>query len=242
MMENIDRHQDTEINSLSSRNRSLRSYQFSTEELSVLKECNRDSFFQRSLPICALFSGGIYYGIKSGLLQGHPKYGATPKIVVALIVGYFAGKFSYQRKCMEKLMLLPNSRLGEMLRQKKSGHLQETLEPGLSLAPFGTISDAYTDIKRSNTLDIDVSRPDISGLDENHRPSLDNPIYEEEMPPVQKHTTTYEELRNQNREEYQNKFRGNYRDNYPRSASSREQSPESFTKHTATNKYGDAME
>lgn len=31
------------------------------------------------------------------------------------------------------------------------------------------------------------------------------------MPPIQKHTTTYEELRKKNREEYQQKRVGNYR-------------------------------
>lgn len=37
--------------------------------------------------------------------------------------------------------------------------------------------------------------------------SLD-PIYEEEMPPVQQNTTTYEELRKKNREEYQKRRTG----------------------------------
>lgn len=32
------------------------------------------------------------------------------------------------------------------------------------------------------------------------------------MPPVQKHTTTYDELRKKNREEYQSKRMGNYRE------------------------------
>lgn len=38
-----------------------------------------------------------------------------------------------------------------------------------------------------------------------------DPIYEEEMPPVQQHSTTYEELRKQNREEYKKKRIGAYR-------------------------------
>ena len=37
----------------------------------------------------------------------------------AIGLGYFVGKFSYQEKCREKIMALPNSRLAEALRQRK---------------------------------------------------------------------------------------------------------------------------
>lgn len=59
--------------------------------------------------------------------QPNPKYGAVPKVVVSVIVGYFLGKFSYQNKCAEKIMQLPNSRLGQILRQRKqSGRIYDT--------------------------------------------------------------------------------------------------------------------
>lgn len=54
-----------------------------------------------------------------GFLKGNARYGAVPKIIAAAAVGYFAGKFSYQTKCAERLMQLPNSRIGEMLRQRR---------------------------------------------------------------------------------------------------------------------------
>lgn len=192
-------------------------YKFSAEELRVLRDCNRESFFQRCLPLSGLLGGGIYYAVRTGALTAHPKYGAAPKVVVAVVVGYFVGKFSYQSKCAEKLMLLPNSPIGEMLRQRKKGGFQESLEPGfgpsISLAPFSGMNpaDTYRDIPPKNSLDMDMSRPDLGGLDDSHRPSVDNPIYEEEMPPVQKNATSYEELRKQNREDYQQKRIGNYR-------------------------------
>lgn len=53
------------------------------------------------------------------------KWGPTPKTVVAVIVGYFLGKLSYQNKCAEKIMALPNSKLGEMLKMKRKGGLYE---------------------------------------------------------------------------------------------------------------------
>lgn len=38
---------------------------------------------------------------------------------MAATMGYFVGKLSYQTKCAEKLMTLPNSPLAEALRQRK---------------------------------------------------------------------------------------------------------------------------
>jgi Ovarian carcinoma immunoreactive antigen (OCIA) len=47
------------------------------------------------------------------------KWGPAPKVGLAVIFGYFAGKVSYQQKCAEKLMKLPNSPLADALRKKK---------------------------------------------------------------------------------------------------------------------------
>lgn len=60
-----------------------------------------------------------------GYLNPNPRYGATPKVFLAVIIGYFMGKFSYQQKCAEKLMHLPNSPIGEMLRQRRKGMYRE---------------------------------------------------------------------------------------------------------------------
>ncbi|XP_023026612.2 OCIA domain-containing protein asrij [Leptinotarsa decemlineata] len=192
-------------------------YKFTAEELKVIKECNRDSFYQRCLPLSAVLAGSAYYGVKTGFLKANQRFGAVPKVIASVFAGYFIGKFSYQSKCAERLMQLPNSQLGEILRQKRRGNLKETVDPGfgpgMSLAPFSGMgsADTYTDLNPNNSLDLDTDRPEIPGLDDYNRPSIDNPIYEEEMPPIQKHTTTYDELRKQNREEYQNKRVGNYR-------------------------------
>lgn len=70
---------------------------------------------------------------------------------MGVIFGYFLGKFSYQRKCAEKLMRLPNSRLAELLKQRKKGGIMESLTPdqgfgsGLALPQFGGANDHYTD-------------------------------------------------------------------------------------------------
>lgn len=195
-------------------------YTLSAEEMRVLKECNRESFYKRCLPVSAFLGSATYLGVKNGFLKPNLNYGATPKVIFSVVIGYFIGKFSYQSKCAEKLMQLPNSQIGEMLRQKRRGNLRENndsaFNPGLSLTPFGNLSsaDVYSDLNPNNSLDLDTTRPENPGLDDYYRPSLDNPVFgeEEEMPPVQKYTTSYEELRKRNREEFQQKRMGNYKD------------------------------
>jgi len=93
--------------------------------LRVLKECNTESFFQRSLPIGTAFGLATFLGVNRGIIKGNAKWGATPKIILSVIFGYFLGKFSYQKKCAEKIMQLPNSQLAQLLRQKKRGGIYE---------------------------------------------------------------------------------------------------------------------
>jgi hypothetical protein len=42
---------------------------------------------------------------------------------MAITAGYFIGKISYASKCEKKFMNLPNSKLGELLKEKKKGVL-----------------------------------------------------------------------------------------------------------------------
>jgi hypothetical protein len=41
-------------------------YRFSNEELRVLRQCNRDSFYQRCIPLASNLGIGTYYGVQSG--------------------------------------------------------------------------------------------------------------------------------------------------------------------------------
>ncbi|EDW56857.1 OCIA domain-containing protein 1 isoform X2 [Drosophila sechellia] len=195
----------------------LADYQFSAEEVKALRECNTESFFQRSLPFGTGLGLLAYFGVKNGYLQGHVKYGAVPKVVMGVILGYFVGKFSYQQKCAEKIMRLPNSHLGELLRQRRQGGgvissitPDENLGRAFTLAPFSPSSaDVYSDEAyqpgRSTALNLDTeSRPTLSGLDDIYRPTLDSgSMLEAELPlEPSKPGQSYEDLRRRNREEY----------------------------------------
>ncbi|XP_065160677.1 OCIA domain-containing protein 1 [Atheta coriaria] len=242
----INRDGDEQINFDPQRRNARDPYQFSPEEMRVMRECNKESFFQRCIPIGSLLGFGTYFGVKNGYIRGNIRYGAAPKVTMAVIIGYFLGKFSYQQKCAEKLMQLPNSQIGEMLRQRRKGNFTETLEPGIgpgmALAPFSNMggSDTYSDVKPSS--DLDTTRPNYEGLDDSHRPSVDNPIYEEEMPPLQKQATTYEELRRKNREEFAQKRTGGYKSSLSQTSTIMQPEREEPTiAQVRTNIYGDPI-
>lgn len=133
----------------------LANYQFSNEELRVLKECERESFFQRSMPLGTGLGVATYMAVQNGMLSASARFGAAPKCAIAVIVGYFIGKFSYQAECAEKIMQLPDSKLAEMLRMRKKGGLAETFSvdqgygSALSMAPFSSATDQYSDVSRA---------------------------------------------------------------------------------------------
>jgi len=53
-----------------------------------------------------------------GYLKPSVKWGAWPKVIGFGLFGYVIGKYSYQAKCAEKLMQLPNSEIGRVLRER----------------------------------------------------------------------------------------------------------------------------
>lgn len=186
-------------------------FQFSAEELAVLKECDMEAMIQRSIPLGTGFGVATWAAVQRGFLSSSPKFGAGPKVLAAVVTGYFLGKLSYQTQCAEKIMRLPNSRLAEALRRRRGGEFFESFSPsgGVSLAPFSSATDVYTDEnmkeKHQNSLDIDVDRPSNSGLDDTFRPSLDSPDrnFNDNLPlEPPKNSVTYEELRRKNREDY----------------------------------------
>ncbi|XP_055382328.1 OCIA domain-containing protein 1-like [Condylostylus longicornis] len=200
----------------------LANYQFSSEELRVLRECNTESFFQRCIPFSAVFGLGSHLAVKNGFLTPNPKYGSIPKVVVSVIIGYFLGKISYQQKCAEKMMQLPNSKLGEILRQKKQGGIVGSLPnqgmgtPGFGLTPFSAApnNDVYDDTHlkdkqtRSNALDLDTERPTFSLDDSQNFGDIGNQNETLPLEPPKK-LVTYEELRKTNRDNYYKRAQSN---------------------------------
>jgi hypothetical protein len=175
---------------------------------------------QRSIPLGTGFGVATWAAVQRGFLSSHPKFGGAPKVVAAVVTGYFLGKLSYQQQCAEKIMRLPNSRLAEALRRRKKGEFFEKFTPdgGLSLAPFSSQTDVYTDEnmkeKNHSSLNLDVDRPANFGLDDTYRPSIDTPErnFNDNLPlEPPKNSVTYEELRRKNREDYDRRLQQPFR-------------------------------
>lgn len=186
-------------------------YQFSPEEIRVLKECDSEALVQRSIPLSTGFGILTWAAVQRGFLSPSVKYGAVPKVAAAVVFGFFLGKLSYQTQCAEKIMRIPDSRLAQALRLKKKGAFYENFgaDGSLSVAPFSSSTDVYTDENmkshQQNSLDLDVDRPANFGLDDTFRPNLDSPdrSFNDNLPlEPPKSSTSYEELRRKNREQY----------------------------------------
>lgn len=180
-------------------------YQFSPEETRVMNECNKESFFQRSLPLSLITGAVSYAAVNAGYLKRSVKWGPWPKVMFGGLFGYLIGKYSYQTICAEKLMQLPNSELGRVLRERR-GKASGELFQGSALSP--TIVSSGTDTPTlmndyKSDMDIDMHKP-MNSLDTDYRPNYeglplrkDNEISMSNVTP-----TSYDDLRNRNRQDY----------------------------------------
>jgi len=94
--------------------------QLGDAEMNVLRECQSESFWYRSLPLSGLLAAGAHFACKQGILRPNPNYGARPKVILGVIVGYFVGKFSYADACADKFLVqAPDSDIAEAVRQRR---------------------------------------------------------------------------------------------------------------------------
>lgn len=61
-------------------------------------------------------------------MKPNVKWGPWPKVVAGGIIGFLIGKYSYQTICAEKLMKLPNSEIGRILRERQGKKKGEFFE------------------------------------------------------------------------------------------------------------------
>jgi len=89
-------------------------------EMGVLRECQSESFWYRSLPLSGLLAAGTHFAVQQGIMRPNPNYGARPKVILGVIVGYFLGKFSYADACADKFLVqAPDSDIAEAVRERR---------------------------------------------------------------------------------------------------------------------------
>ncbi|XP_048004408.1 OCIA domain-containing protein 1 isoform X1 [Leguminivora glycinivorella] len=180
----------------------LRYYEFTRDEIKALEECDKESFYRRCLPYSTLLATATYAAVKYGYLKPNPRFGAIPKISFAVLVGYFVGKLSYQEACAEKLMALPGSYIGQLLREKKEGRMGgsgKAIQNTPSMFGAGP-NDIYSDAGPGSSLDLDTDRPVFS--DDSYRPDHEGGGFPSLDPDKKRPSLSYDDLRRRNRGEY----------------------------------------
>ncbi|XP_063372609.1 OCIA domain-containing protein 1 isoform X1 [Cydia amplana] len=179
----------------------LRYYEFTRDEIKALEECDKESFYRRCLPFSTLFATATYAAVKYGYFKPNPRFGAIPKISFAVLVGYFVGKLSYQEACAEKLMALPGSYIGQLLREKKEGRMGGGGNIQSTPSMFGAgPNDIYSDAGPGSSLDLDTDRPVFS--DDSYRPDNEGGGFPSLGPDRKGPALSYDDLRRRNRGEY----------------------------------------
>ncbi|KRZ70524.1 OCIA domain-containing protein 1 [Trichinella papuae] len=176
------------------------SFHLTFEEQNILRECARESFIYRCLPLTVIGCFSAKYCQKSGLIKGHPIYGMTVQYLTIFGVAYLLGKFSYISKCKEKILKrIPNSNLANAVRksnpsiifQGNVGKRHDTTNTN----GFG--NEAEGDLMQNNFSDI-FDQTEIMG--KGFKPDNDNGGEKAESKPK----VTYGSLRMKNRQEFIN--------------------------------------
>ncbi|KAJ8737262.1 hypothetical protein PYW07_000533 [Mythimna separata] len=218
----------------------LRYYEFTQEEMKALEECDRESFYGRCLPFSAILASLTYAAIKNGNLKPNPRFGPFPKVTLAVMVGYFLGKLSYQQACAEKLMALPGSYIGQLLRERKEGKFgggRTAMSKGGTTMLGANPGDIYSDAGPGSSLDLDTDRPLFN--EEAYRPGASaQPSAPDAQPKAP--GLSYEDLRRKNRDDHKGAKQEPYRTDLGPPPPVQRMRP--VTPAAPTNKYGDVME
>ncbi|XP_024145529.1 OCIA domain-containing protein 1-like isoform X2 [Oryzias melastigma] len=178
------------------------------DERRVLKECNQESFFYRSVPFSVIGMAVTQALVSRGTLSASPRFGSLPKVAFAGFCGYLAGKMSYMKTCQEKFKRLENSPLGEILRQRSgmpphvSGAAQSELSDPDSQS-FGTMfqaAEAPGSVSSSKDYGYSLDPPEQMGRMDDFSAPVQSYVDEEEP---QRKSVLYEDLRLKNRENYE---------------------------------------
>jgi hypothetical protein len=191
------------------------------EEIRVLKECNYESFWYRCVPLTIALVGGTQLMVNRGILKPHPTYGALLKNMGACLLGYIGGKFSYRNTCRDKILQLPNSPLADAIRKSK-GTIGETLydeSRGADRYQPVPLEQSQEPSSTRKTADTYMA-PESHGLDESRRPQSDYGTSYQHSATSREQSSlssasssagtdggrkTYDDLRRQNRAEYEKK-------------------------------------
>ena len=136
--------------------------QLTKEESAVLKECQSEAYWYRSLPLGIALGAAGGYMVKAGILAPHARFGAGPKAMIGIGLGYFIGKGSYVGTCKDKIVeKIPNSNIGRMVRKQRGEIVpdqeQDAGNQMYSAPNAGFIQDNTTNLMGMGKRDTDMA-------------------------------------------------------------------------------------
>ncbi|CDW57147.1 OCIA domain containing protein [Trichuris trichiura] len=171
----------------------------SFEELAVLRECARESFFYRCVPLAAASCLALKYLQVAGVIKAHPVYGLSLKYAAAVGIGYLIGKLSYVQECQKKILSrLPSSNLAQALLRKGGGQFPR-VGAFMMQGPNNALpvdSEVSTATSQQSTDDYSFYNPDFSMT----KPADDSEEGQEKR--GAKGRTNYDDLRMANRRDF----------------------------------------
>ncbi|KAI0982596.1 hypothetical protein GJ496_010968 [Pomphorhynchus laevis] len=91
------------------------------DEMTVLKECQVESFWRRCIPITTVLVLGVHY-LTSIKVLSSTGYGV--KMLTSIVTGYTVGKLSYAKTCRLKILSqIPESKLAKALNGEQHDSL-----------------------------------------------------------------------------------------------------------------------
>lgn len=92
-------------------------YKPNEKEQVVLDDCGRLAF-RRFVPTALLLGGATILGVRAGYMKPSPKFGATPKLLLATVLSYVLSNLSVCGTCADNLKSLSDSPLGDHMRKR----------------------------------------------------------------------------------------------------------------------------
>jgi len=103
------------IDAMSKENPQMR---LSPREQALMRECNNESFWQRSAPLSLLMGTAVTVAARTGKIKGTRVF---PKSLAAAMIGYFAGKISYMPICRDKFLTQePHGDMAKAIRKAQN--------------------------------------------------------------------------------------------------------------------------
>jgi len=180
--------------------------QLTPEDQRVLRECNSESFWYRSLPVASVLSATAHILVKQGIMKPNLRYGTAPKAMLGAIIGYFIGKFSYAETCADKFLVqAPRSKIAEVVRVRRGLpplEIDPTEEQGEQYSLGMPTTAPETALQDGAAVAQAATNPNYDQMRKMNRESLDKTVVSQEVPVVSSSTTnsSYDEMRKMNRQ------------------------------------------